>query len=565
MSIILPVISEFDDKGIKAGIKSLKQLAASQLGASFSAAGFVQIMQSSVSAALQDEKSQRLLAVALRNTAGANDYAVSKAEDFISSLQTQFGIADDELRPALAKLATVTNDTAEAQTLLQSALNISAFTGKDLAQVSSVLQRAYQGNFQGLRKLGVAVSDGAIKNKDFAQAMEEINLQTQGAAQTLADSAEGSFKKLSTNIDELKETLGREAIPRLEAYAKAGNNAIKWVKESQDKGWFKGLLGDLVGVGDNAKYANNELTALESRNRTSAALASKYAREKAAQDEADRVAKEKSAAAAEKAAAATKKLADANKTKLADALQTAKDKLEELTSASNQHADSIRDTVTSYVNLSEAVSNAQSREDTYNAALADRKAAYEALAKLQTSVFDAATGETTVADAEDLADAMERVAQAESAVAAAQGQRKSYTALFQEQITAAKSFGESLKQLVANGLLPAGLQQLLNLGPVAGAQVAKDILSGVGGLSVSSINQSLAGVSDVGAQLGTASAGQQFGSAILGAQGAVSAVQQAQTMNVTIQATSADPDKIVAAIVAWAKKNGKLPSVIKVS
>jgi len=72
-------------------------------------------------------------------------------------------------------------------------------------------------------------------------------------------------------------------------------------------------------------------------------------------------------------------------------------------------------------------------------------------------------------------------------------------------------------------------------------------------------------VAQVGTELGIASANQQYGSAILGAQQAVGAVQQGQAMNVTIQATSADPDKVVEALVTWAKRNGKLPKVIKVS
>ena len=69
----------------------------------------------------------------------------------------------------------------------------------------------------------------------------------------------------------------------------------------------------------------------------------------------------------------------------------------------------------------------------------------------------------------------------------------------------------------------------------------------------------------MGYQVGNTAGLQMYGSDLTAAAGAVSAVQQGQQMNVTIQATSADPDKIVAALVTWAKRNGKLPSVIKVS
>lgn len=269
--------------------------------------------------------------------------------------------------------------------------------------------------------------------------------------------------------------------------------------------------------------------------------------------------------AADAAATAAKDLAAANRQRLSSALDHAKQKLKELTQASDSYRDSIRDTVTGYISLADAISGSTDREGVYTQALEERRLAYEELAKLQAVVFDAATGRTTVADAEDLAAAMERVAKAEGAVATAQGQRKSYSQLFKEQITAAKSFGESLKTLVEQGLEPAGLQQLLNLGPVAGAQVAKDILAGTAGLTVGGLNADFRAVADAGLALGGASAAQQYGAAIAGAQGAVAATTTAQTMNVTINATSADPDKVVAAIVEWSKRNGKLPQVIKVS
>ena len=242
MTIKIPVLLDYDGKNAQFVTRDLGSIVKSYAASAVSATAFVSVLKDSVGAALQDEHSQRQLAIALRNTAGANNYAVSKAEDYISSLQQQFGIADDELRPALAKLATVTKDVTEAQNLLQTALDISAFTGKDLGTVTATLQRAYQGNIGSLRRLGLSIGDGVIKSKDFAGAMAEVEAQTRGAAQTIADSAEGSFKKLQTNVDELKETLGREAIPRLEAYAKAGNAPIGWIKENESKGWFQGII-----------------------------------------------------------------------------------------------------------------------------------------------------------------------------------------------------------------------------------------------------------------------------------------------------------------------------------
>jgi hypothetical protein len=66
---------------------------------------------------MEDQKSQVLLANALRNTVGATDAAIASTEAFISKTQLAFGVVDDQLRPALAKLAGATGNLGDAQKL----------------------------------------------------------------------------------------------------------------------------------------------------------------------------------------------------------------------------------------------------------------------------------------------------------------------------------------------------------------------------------------------------------------------------------------------------------------
>jgi len=264
---------------------------------------------------------------------------------------------------------------------------------------------------------------------------------------------------------------------------------------------------------------------------------------------------------AEEARKKAEALAKANKERLATALTTARERLEQLTQASQDYSDSIRDTITGAISLSDAVSRATDTEQAYNDALAERRDAYAELAKLQQVTFDAATGKTQVADAEDLAAAMERVAKAEGAVVEAQGKRVDYTAAFREQVNAAKDFAGSLQTLIGQGLNKTGLQQLLNLGPVAGAQVAKDLISGTAGLSVSDLNMDA--LTAAAAGVGGAAAGQIFGADIAAAQNTLGAVTYANDIKITV--TSADPDEVVKALIKWSKKNGKLPASIKVN
>lgn len=578
MTISIPVLTEYNGKGINSALADLKKLTKGQLASAVSAGALVDIARRSITAANEDARSQRLLANTLRNTTNATTEQIAAVEKNLQGLQYSAGIADDELRPALQQLAMATEDITKAQQLMTTALDISAVTGRDVQTVALSLSRAYQGNVGALRRLGLTVSDTAVKSKDFQMAMEEIQPAVAGAAAEAAEGADGAWKRLGLVIGDGQEILGNYLneglLPVLEATVELGQKANTAAGE---QGWLAKSLNfvkdSLVNqqlpwrrFTSNVDEANKASTDLNS---TLRATAGNFRMVEQSQrglfDDVTAKREEEARKRKERAAAAAKKLAEANRQTLASALDYAKQKLEQITQASDAYRDSITSTVTGFVNLSDAVSGATDREDAYNRALEERRQAYEELAKLQTVVFDAATGKTTVADAEDLADAMERVAKAETAVTAATGQRKSYSTLFKEQIEAAKSFGQSLKTLVDQGLQAAGLQQLLNLGPVAGAQVAKDILAGTGGLSVSTLNSDLAAVATAGETLGVATAGQVYGAQILGAQSAVNATTMAATNNITIQATSADPDKIVQAIVEWSKRNGKLPSVIKVA
>jgi hypothetical protein len=153
---------------------------------------------------------------------------------------------------------------------------------------------------------------------------------------------------------------------------------------------------------------------------------------------------------------------------------------------------------------------------------------------------------------EQMADATDRVARAEAGLNTAQSQRKTYSQAFAEQIAAAKKFGGQLQQLIQAGLGRSGLAQLMNLGPVAGSQVAGDLLAGTGGMSVASLNADLGAIDMAGAALGE--------SAIAGDMGLLNqANAQRSGNNVTINVTGSDPQAVVDALKRYMKTNGKVP------
>jgi hypothetical protein len=192
------------------GIKSL----AKTLGLAFGAQQVLAYGKASIKAAAEDEKAQKQLALALKNVGLGRDAATS--EGFIQKLEKEFGILDDNLRPAYQQLAVATRDTAESQKLLQLALDISASTGKDLGSVTSALSKAFLGNNTALSKLGVGISKADLKAKSFQEITAELSKTFAGSATQSANTFQGSIDKLSVASNNAKEIIGQGLIAALQ-------------------------------------------------------------------------------------------------------------------------------------------------------------------------------------------------------------------------------------------------------------------------------------------------------------------------------------------------------------
>lgn len=166
-------------------------------------------------AAIEDQKAAALLADALRKATGATDAQIASTEEWISQQGVLLGVTDDELRPALARLAGATGDIGEAQELASLAMDVSAARGKDLGTVTEALAKAQQGNLSGLSRLGVATKDAEGKTKSLKEITEDLARLYGGAAAKNADTAAGKFERVKLQLDEMKEDIGAKLLPVL--------------------------------------------------------------------------------------------------------------------------------------------------------------------------------------------------------------------------------------------------------------------------------------------------------------------------------------------------------------
>ena len=251
-SIVARILTEYSDKGTKQATKDIAKMekkfgdfankAAKSFGLAALAAGAfaVKVGFDAVKAATEDQKSQALLANSLRNTVGATDAAIAATEAYITQMQAEFGVADDQLRPALAKLAAVTGSVTKAQTLMGVALDIAASKNISVEQASALVSKAYGGNIGVLKKLFPQISAATVKSKDFAGAMQEISKETKGAAAAAANTFAGQMERIKLAFGEASESLGYKLLPQVKAFAdliitKAIPAIQKFVDENGDK------------------------------------------------------------------------------------------------------------------------------------------------------------------------------------------------------------------------------------------------------------------------------------------------------------------------------------------
>jgi hypothetical protein len=171
-----------------------------------------------VKAAIEDEQAQVRLANALKAATGATDAQIKATEDMILKTSLATGVADDQLRPALQRLAVSTKDTVEAQKLLSLALDISKASGKDLETVANALGRAQDGNTTSLGRLGLGLSKAELATLSFTEIQTKLSDLYGGAAAANAETFQGKIDRLKVGFDEAKESLGFALLPQVEKF-----------------------------------------------------------------------------------------------------------------------------------------------------------------------------------------------------------------------------------------------------------------------------------------------------------------------------------------------------------
>ena len=250
-NIVVSAVSTFDNKGLKKGAKEVsafdKQI--KKLGKTFAAIGVAGFARSAVNAFIESEKAAAKLRTTVANL--GLEFEQPGIETYLKNLSLQFGIVDESLIPGFQRLLIVTKDVAKAQSLFETALNVSAGTGKDLTAVSTSLSKAYLGDNAALGRLGVGLSKAQLKSASFLEVQRTLNVNFAGQAAAAVEGYAGSMAKLTVAVDESKEAIGKGLLDAIAALS--GSNDIdtfttKMVNAAEKIGNAFRTVGDVIGL-----------------------------------------------------------------------------------------------------------------------------------------------------------------------------------------------------------------------------------------------------------------------------------------------------------------------------
>jgi hypothetical protein len=239
----IPIVSSFNDKGIKQAVREFKQLETVGQKAQFAlkkaaipaAAAFGAVaagLFDATKAAMEDQAAQKALARQIQRSTKATDEQIAANEEWIATQGRLLGVTDDELRPTISSLSRVTGSLSKAQKGASLAMDIAAAKGISLESATKVLERAYGGNLKAIARL-VPEMKGMIQEGATAeQVFDKLNKKFGGEAAAAAETTEGKFKRLRISLDETKESIGEGLLPIIDGVLPYLQSFAKWAQDN---------------------------------------------------------------------------------------------------------------------------------------------------------------------------------------------------------------------------------------------------------------------------------------------------------------------------------------------
>jgi hypothetical protein len=253
-TLIVSAVAEWNGKALSKGSSQIKGFEKTvrglgrTLGVTFSAAALLGYSKKAVAAYGEQIAEAKRLDTALRNL-GFN-FATAEAEGYIDAVEKATGVNRDVLQPSFIQLAQVTRSTTIAQSMLNTALDVSAGTGMDLVSATKILSQAYVGNLKGLKQLNLGLTQAELSSKSYLEIEKLIAAQYAGQSKNAADSYAGSVNRLKIAAEQASEQIGQSLVSALGTSSGGMDKLIDKVDGAADS---------ISGLITNTAYLTKEL------------------------------------------------------------------------------------------------------------------------------------------------------------------------------------------------------------------------------------------------------------------------------------------------------------------
>lgn len=279
----IPIVSDWDSKGIKKAVEDFKKLETTGQKVSFAMekalvpataafAGLATAAGLATKAAAEDASQQEELERQIRVSTDATELQIAALHDFIDAQELASAVSDNELRPALQILARHTGDLAKAQDLLTLALDISAGTGRDVFDVAERLAEGYTGVLTPLEELDYGLVAAIESGADFEEVAASLADTFKGAVATNAETVAGRFARMQVTIDQAQESIGMALLPILETLLPVLEDVAQFVGENTE---LFIALGAVIGTASAIIIAYNTALKLKAAATVIATVAQK--------------------------------------------------------------------------------------------------------------------------------------------------------------------------------------------------------------------------------------------------------------------------------------------------
>jgi hypothetical protein len=213
MTIEIPIISTYKDKGAKQAKSSLDKLSGTAkklglaLGLALSVNKIVAFGKSSVAEFTASEKAAAALQNTLQNT--GNLLAFPDTEAGLKNLAKLSGIADDTLIPLFNQLYLSTGNVSEAMKSLNTAIDVSRGTTNELGTVVDALSKGYAGNTRALGNLNLGLNKAYLASNNMVGIQKQLNDTFKGASAAYLETYAGKVEVLNNQWNETKEIIGQ--------------------------------------------------------------------------------------------------------------------------------------------------------------------------------------------------------------------------------------------------------------------------------------------------------------------------------------------------------------------